>query len=88
MEARVPRLKDDVREVKGILSRLEPVIARIDAVLGATQPMLATKAELTDLRSDLRTEPAEKTSKTCMRGVLGVLIIAHAAGLAALAVIR
>jgi hypothetical protein len=48
VEARVARLEDDMREVKGILSRLEPVIARIDAVLGATLPMLTTKAELTD----------------------------------------
>ncbi len=55
-----------MREVKGILSRLEPMIVRIDAVLGAMLPTLATKAELTDLRSDLRTELAEKPRKTYM----------------------
>jgi hypothetical protein len=88
MEARVARLEQDMQEVKGILSRLEPMIVRIDAVLGATLPTLATKVELTDLRSDLRTELAEKPSKTYMWGVLGVLILAYAAGLAALAVIR
>jgi hypothetical protein len=70
--------------VKGILARIEPMIIRIDA----TMPHLATKAELTQLGSDLRTELAEKTSKTYMWGVLGGLIAAYAAGLAALAVIR
>lgn len=88
MEARVARLEQDVHEVKTVLSRLEPMIVRIEAILGATLPTLATKAELAELRSDLRTELAEKPSKTYMWGVLGVLIIAYAAGLAALAVIR
>jgi hypothetical protein len=84
MEARVARLEEDVREVKGILARIEPMIIRIDA----TMPHLATKAELTQLGSELRTELAEKPSKTYMWGVLGGLIAAYAAGLAALAVIR
>jgi hypothetical protein len=88
MEARVARLEQDVHEVKTVLSRLEPMIVRIEAILGATLPTLATKAELAELRSDLRTELADKPGKTYMWGVLGVLIIAYAAGLAALAVIR
>jgi hypothetical protein len=88
MEARVARLEEDMREVKAVLSRLEPMIVRIDAVVGATLPTLATKAELAVWGSDLRTELAEKPSKTYMWGVLGVLIAAYAAGLAALAVIR
>jgi hypothetical protein len=66
VKARGARLEDDMREVKGILSRLEPMIVRIDAVLGAMLPTLATKAELTELRSDLRTELAEKPRKTYM----------------------
>jgi len=77
MEARVARLEEDMREVKGILARLEPMIIRIDAVVSATLPTLATKAEL-----------AEKPSKTYMWGILVVLIAAYAAGLAAIAVIR
>jgi hypothetical protein len=95
MEARVARLEDDMREVKAVLWRLEPMIIRIDAVVNATLPTLATKADLADLRgeaaelrSDLRTELGEKPSKTYMWGVLGVLITAYAAGLAAMAVIR
>lgn len=88
MEARVARLEEDMREVKGILARLEPMIIRIDAVVSATLPTLATKGDLADLRSELRGELAEKPSKTYMWGLLGVLIAAYAAGLAAMAVIR
>ncbi len=53
MEDRVARLEDDMQEVKSVLSRLEPMIVRIDATLTSTLPNLATKAELADLRSDL-----------------------------------
>jgi len=84
MEARVARLEQDMQEVKAVLGRIEPLIIRIDA----TMPHLATKAELAVLGSDLRAELADKPSKTYMWGVLGVLILAYAAGLAALAVIR
>jgi hypothetical protein len=52
MEARVARLEDDMREVKAVLTRIEPMIVRIDA----TMPHLATKAELADLGSSLRGE--------------------------------
>ena len=88
MEARVARLEEDMREVKAVLARLEPMIIRIDAVVSATLPTLATKGDLADLRSELRGELAEKPSKTYMWGLLGVLIAAYAAGLAAMAVIR
>lgn len=77
MEARVARLEEDVRDVKAVLARIEPMIIRIDATMTATLPTLATKAEL-----------AEKPSKTYMWGILGVLITAYAAGLAAMAVIH
>jgi hypothetical protein len=53
MEDRVARLEVDMQDVKSVLSRLEPMIVRIDATLTATLPSLATKAELTDMRSDL-----------------------------------
>ena len=88
MEACVARLEEDMREVKGILARIEPMIIRIDAVIGATLPTLATKADIADLRSELRSELADKPSKIYMWGVLGVLITAYAAGLAAIAMIR
>ena len=99
MEARVARLEDDMREVKAVLGRIEPMIIRIDAVMSVTLPTLATKAELADLGGSLRAELAEqggslraelaeKPSKTYMWSILGVLIAAYAAGLAAMAVIR
>lgn len=77
MEASVAGLDEVMREVKTILGRLEPVIIRMDAMLNAILPTLAAKAEF-----------AEKPSKTCMWGILGVLITAYAAGLVAMAVIR
>jgi len=42
IEARIARLEDDMREIKTVLGRLEPAIARIDAQI----PHLATQAEL------------------------------------------
>ena len=84
MQARVARLGDDMREVKAVLARIEPMIIRIDATI----PHLATKAELADLGGSLLAELAEKPSKTYMWGILGVLITAYAAGLAAMAVIH
>jgi len=45
-----------MHEVKSVLSRLEPMIVRIDATLTATLPNLATKAEVANLRSDMTRE--------------------------------
>jgi hypothetical protein len=50
--------------------------------------VVATKAELAAQSGSLRAELAEKPSKTYMWGILGVLITAYAAGLAAMAMIR
>ena len=58
MEARVARLEDDMREVKAILGQMLPMIIRIDATL----PHLATKAELTQVRSELSAEIAQVRS--------------------------
>jgi hypothetical protein len=113
MEDRVGRLEGDVRDVKSLLSRLEPVIIRIDASLTATLPHLATRAEVTAMRSEvnrdiagLRIDVHQKLSdmnlklwemnlklsdmpnRIYMWGVLGVLITAYGAGLAALAVLK
>jgi hypothetical protein len=78
------------------------MIIRIDAMLTATLPHLATKAELSDLRSEMNERFAQVDvkfaevnlkfgdvpTKTYMWGVIGVLITAYAAGLAALAVLK
>jgi hypothetical protein len=60
---RVGALEDDMREVKGILTRMEPRLAEIHTYMTATMPHLATKAESENLRSDLK-------------GVIGTLGIA------------
>ncbi|WP_299437009.1 hypothetical protein [uncultured Rhodospira sp.] len=58
---RVETLENDMREVKGILARMEPMLIRMDERMNH----LATKAEL-----------AEKPSKTYMWGVVGVMTAA------------
>lgn len=132
MEDRVARLEGDMQDVKSLLSRLEPMIIRIDATLTSTIPHLATRAEVATLcsgldresaavRSDMTQEfaavrsemkqefaavrfdvnrdisglrlemtnkLAELPTRTYMLGILGVLITAYAAGLAALAVLK
>ncbi|MFL5286249.1 MAG: hypothetical protein ACJ8AW_36050 [Rhodopila sp.] len=59
MEDRVARLEEDMRDVKSVLSRLEPMIVRIDATLTSTLPNLATKAEVADLRTEVTKEIAD-----------------------------
>jgi hypothetical protein len=60
MEERVAGLEEDMRDVKSVLSRLEPMIVRIDATLISTLPHLATKAHVADLRSDVTREISSK----------------------------
>jgi hypothetical protein len=95
MEKRVTRLEEDMRDVKSVLSRLEPMIIRIDASLAATLPHLATKVEVTDLRAEMNqkfaavdVKIADLPTKTYMWAILGVLITAYGAGLAALGIIK
>jgi hypothetical protein len=77
MEARISRLEEDMRDVKSAVGRLEATTIEIKAMLAATLPHLATKAEL-----------AEKPGKTYMWGILAVLLTAYACGLAGLAVLK
>ena len=99
MEDRVALLEGDMQDVKSLLFRLEPLIIRIDATLTSTLPHLATRLEVAAVRSDvnkdisgLRLEMNQKLSdlptKTYMWGILGMLIAAYGAGLAALAVLK
>jgi hypothetical protein len=53
MEDRVARLEGDMSDVKSLLSRLEPMIIRIDATLTSTLPHLATRAEVAAMRSEI-----------------------------------
>ena len=45
-----------MRDVKSALSRVEPMIIRIDATLTSILPHLATREELSATKSELRTE--------------------------------
>ncbi len=63
MEERVARLELDMRDVKSVLSRLEPMIIRIDATLSSTLPHLATRAEVSQEISGLRVEMNQKLSE-------------------------
>ena len=84
MEERVAWLESDMREVKADLKELRASTIRIEAMLSATLPHLATKGELGDIRAAL----AEKPSKTYMWGILTALLTAYGLGLAGLAIIR
>jgi hypothetical protein len=102
-ETRISRLEEDVRDVKATLAQMVPTIVRIDSMLTATLPHLATKAELAELRAGFKSdtsaimatlahlattaELAEKPGKAYLWGVLAALIATYASGLAGLAVL-
>jgi hypothetical protein len=83
-EARIDRLDEDIRDIKATLARLEPMVIRIDATL----PHVATKAELAPGLAEVTIALADKPSRGYMWLVVGTLIVAYAAGLAVLAVLR
>ena len=58
LDARVGRLESDVSEIRSILNRLAPRIDEMYGFLTARLPELATKAELTSLRAETRTQIA------------------------------
>ena len=70
------------------LARVETTLAEIKAMLAATLPDLATRAELAELRGELRAELGDKPGKLYMWGIPSVLVAAYAAGLAGLAVLK
>jgi DNA repair exonuclease SbcCD ATPase subunit len=58
LEPRVARLETDVAEIKSTLNRLAPRIDEMYGSLLATLPNLVTKAELADLRAELKSDMA------------------------------
>ena len=66
-DLRLDSLEEDVREIKTVLGRLEPLINRIDQRLTSELPELA-----------------DKPGKVWLATVIGVLLVAYAAGIAAL----
>jgi hypothetical protein len=59
LEERVGRLEADVADIKATLYRLAPLIDQLYGSLTATLSNLATKADLSDLRTELKSEIAE-----------------------------
>jgi len=77
-----------MRDVQAGVARVETALAEIKAMLAAALPHLATRAELADLRGEIRADLGEKPGKIYMWGILAVLVAAYAAGLAGLAVLK
>ena len=84
----------DIRldRLEATLARLEPMIVRIDEQLRSTLPHLSTRAELANLRAELKTDIAnvtialaEKPSKAFVVGLIALLTALYALGLASLA---
>ena len=73
-DLRIDRLEEDVREIKAVLARLEPLVIRIDQRLTSELPQLPTKTEL-----------ADKPGKVWLATAIGMLPVAYAAGLAGIA---
>jgi hypothetical protein len=88
MEARVSRLEEDMREEKAARQRLEAAFIRMEAMLTATLPHLATKADIAELKAEIARLDADKPGKAYMWGILAVLLTAYACGLAGLAVLK
>jgi hypothetical protein len=94
-EARVSRLEEHMGDVKSAIASLDARVARveigvvrIESMLAATLPHLATKAEVAELRTEMVAGFADKPGKTYMWGILAVLLTAYACGLAGLAVLK
>jgi hypothetical protein len=76
-------------------TRIEETLIELKTLFTATLPHLATKADLADVRTELKQDIAEvkiglaeKPSRTYMWGILAVLLTAYACGLAGLAVLK
>jgi hypothetical protein len=59
LESDVAHLRSDIAEIKVLLNRLAPLIDELHSFIRATLPTLATKAELADLRTELKAELGE-----------------------------
>jgi hypothetical protein len=74
METCVSRLEEEMREEKATRVRVEGAVLEIKTILTTVLSHLATKADIAELRAELRGGLAEKPSKTYMWGVLAVLL--------------
>jgi len=53
MEDRISALEGDMKDVKAILGRIEPKLSEMHTFMTATLPHLATKTDLSGLRTDM-----------------------------------
>jgi hypothetical protein len=81
-------VKTAIASLDARTARLEVSLAAIKAMLTATLPHLATKAEVAELRTEMVAGFADKPGKTYMWGILAVLLTAYACGLAGLAILK
>jgi len=88
LEATTGKLDERMGRLEERIGRVELAVAEIKAMLAATLPHLATKAEVADLRTDMVAGFADKPGKTYMWGILAVLLTAYACGLAGLAILK
>ena len=88
LEATTGRLEETTAKLGERMGRVEIGIAEIKAMLAATLPHLATKAEVAELRTEMVAGFADKPGKTYMWGIIAALLTAYACGLAALAILK
>ncbi len=102
VEKRLSRLEEDVRDLKAIAAsmdarfgRVEQTLVELKTLFTATLPHLATKADLADVRTELKSDIAEikvglseKPSRTYMWAILAVLLTAYGCALAGLAILK
>jgi hypothetical protein len=81
-------VKSAIASLDARTARIEMAVTRIEAMLTATLPHLATKAEVAELRTEMVAGFADKPGKTYMWGILAVLLTAYACGLAGLAILK
>ncbi len=59
LEADVAHMRGDIADIKSTLNRLAPTIDEMRGFLAAILPTLATKAELAEVRAELKSEIGE-----------------------------
>ena len=94
-DARFTNLESRFDRFEARTTRVEEALIELKTMFAATLPHLATKADLADVRTELKEDIAEikvslaeKPGRTYMWGILAVLLTAYACGLAGLAVLR
>ncbi len=95
LETMVVDIRQSVTRIEATLTATLPHLATKAEVaeIMKTLPHLATKAEVAEILKTLphlatKAEVAEKPGKAYLVGLIGILIAAYAAGLAALAVLK